>query len=222
MSVTIAPMTRDQCSAVARLHVESIRTGLSAYLGQRFCEALYLAMSDTPHSFVLVATMPGGDVAGFVCGTTSVRGMYRYVLVHGWHRLIPAALAKFLNPIVTFKAIRALLLPWLLRKKATVPTELPEPALVSMAVSANAQGGGVGKLLVAALFQRLRSLGAVACRVWTSEDNVRAKAFYEKCGFIHVADVDHHSGKIRILVARLDMPDRPSSDDPQAVSTGPA
>lgn len=204
MTMNIVPMTGDHCSAVAQLHVEAIRTGLTAFLGRHFCEQLYLAMGDTPYSFVLVAVTPEGDVGGFICGATNVRCMYRHVLLHRWHHLLPPALVKLLNPAVAFRALRAVMLPWMVRRKSSLQVDLPEPALVSMAVSSRVQGGGVGSMLVEALFEHLRALGASACRVWTSEDNARAKAFYEKRGFVHVGDVEHHSGLIRFLVAPLD------------------
>ena len=104
----IVPMATSHAPAVAKLHRLSIKTGLTARLGQTFCERYYKALARTPHSFVLVYVDDAGRVLGFVCGATDTAKAYRHILRR---RLIPlafAAIGKLMRPSVWQKIWTAL------------------------------------------------------------------------------------------------------------------
>jgi ribosomal protein S18 acetylase RimI-like enzyme len=69
--------------------------------------------------------------------------------------------------------------------------QLPEPGaapsrgwhLVSMWVSPQARGGGVADQLVRAVCDAARADGATRVRLWVTDANPRAQAFYQRLGF---------------------------------------
>lgn len=199
----IVSMTASHAPAVAKLHRDSIKTGLTAWLGQRFCEKLYRALADTPHSFVLVYEDETNQVLGFVCGATDTSKMYRSVLRRKFLSLGLAAFGKLIRPSTIGRVLTAAKRPRSFKEGDFAEWNLPEAELVSIGVSPEAQGGGIGAQLVEALFSRFVELGHARCRVWTSGDNLRAKAFYEKLRFTHLGVRQHHSGQIHVFVADL-------------------
>lgn len=199
-------MSSAHAPAVAKLHLSSIKTGLIASLGQRFCERLYWAMANTPHSFVLVYKDDAERVLGFVCGATNTSKMYRSVVRRHLVPLALSAFGKIIRPAVLSRALTTLKRPKQFMEGDFAEWNLPEAELVSIGVCPTAQGKRIGTKLVDALFARMDELGHQRCRVWTSGDNLRAKAFYEKRGFTYLGVRQHHSGAIHVLVADLRVP----------------
>lgn len=195
-------MNKTHLPTVARLQRESIQTGLTAYLGQRFCERLYWGLAHTPHSFVLVYE-EDKEVLGFVCGATNTSRMYRSVLARHFFSLAFAALGKLLRPAVLGKALTAIRRPKTFTSGDFAEWNLPEAELVSIAVDPAAQGKRIGVQLVEGLFARLLERGCERVRVWTVEENERAVEFYQKCGFRWLGMRRHHTGPIHVLVADL-------------------
>jgi ribosomal protein S18 acetylase RimI-like enzyme len=200
--VPVVRMNKTHVPTVARLHRASIRTGLTASLGQRFCERLYWGLANTPYSFVLVYE-EDGLVLGFVCGATNVSKMYRSVLRRRCFSLALGALSKLRRPSVLGSALTAIRRPKAFKGGDFACWNLPEAELVSIGVDPQAQGKRVGTQLVEALFDRLMRMGCNHVRVWTSEENERAVRFYQKCGFRRLGIRTHHSGDIHVFVADL-------------------
>lgn len=199
----IVEMTKAHVSAVAKLHRDSIKTGLTAWLGQRFCEHLYWAIGSTPYSFVLVYEDEQHRPLGFICCATNTSKMYKSVILRHFFSLTLSAISKFLRPSVIKRALTAIERPKMFKAGDFSKWELPEAEVVSIAVSPNAQGRHVGTQLLEAAFKRFRCLGHNKIRVWTTEDNEQATAFYRKRGFKFLGVRHHHSGKIFVFVANL-------------------
>lgn len=202
--MAIVEMTKSHAPAVARLHRRSIRTGLTAWLGQRFCKQVYLGMADSPHSFVLVCEDDRHRALGFVCCAADTTRMYRNVMTRRFLPLILAAIWKVLaRPSVIRDMITAIRRPRRFSQDTFAEVDLPQAEIVSIGVDPEAQGRGIGARLLEAAFARFRDLGFDRARVWTTEDNVQAIAFYQKRGFKLVGARQHHTGGIRVFVADI-------------------
>lgn len=60
-------------------------------------------------------------------------------------------------------------------------------------------GKGYGRLLLAAAVGELKKLGYQEIFLWVLEENLRARKFYEKCGFIPAEhDMEHEIGGKRL------------------------
>ena len=209
--MVVCKMTRRQAPAVAALHRDSIRTGLTAWLGQRFCQVLYWGMANTPHSFVLVCEDEKQKVLGFICCATNTSKMYKAVLARKFLLLAIVTAGKFITRPLVLKSI------WTsLRRPKTFVSgdfaqwDLPEAEVVSIAVLPETQGRGVGTQLVEAACREFRQRGLRRVRVWTSEDNLQATAFYQKQGFSLLGMRQHHTGGINVFV--MDMADESDAD----------
>lgn len=197
----IVPMVNSHAPAVAKLHRLSIQTGLTAWLGQAFCERYYEALARTPHSFVLVHVDDEGGVLGFVCGATDTSKAHRDILKWSLIPLAFSAIGKLIRPSVWKKIWTALRRPAQFQENEANAAELPVAELVSIGVDPAAQGKRIGTQLVDALFERFRQEGVSRCLVWTSDDNTAAQAFYERQGFTRAGVRAHHSGPIHVFVA---------------------
>lgn len=201
--MAILSMAPAQASAVAKLHCESIKTGLTARLGQRFCETLYRGIAESPYGFVLVYEDEQHHLLGFICCATNTSKMYKSVVVRRFFPLMLSATAKFFRVSVIKQALKSVKRPKMFKTGDFSDWDLPEAEFVSIGVSPNAQGKQIGTNLVQAAFERFRRLGYNKVRVWTSEDNKQASAFYQKQGFKFLGVRQYHSGGIHVFVAEL-------------------
>jgi len=197
-------MTKAQSYAVAELHCNSIKTGLTAYLGRNFCSKLYYAMANTPYSFVLVYEDEQHRPLGFICCATNTSKMYKSVILHHFLSLALSATGKFLRLAVLKKALRTIRRPITFKTANFSQWHLPEAEVVSIGVSPDSQGKQIGTQLVQTAFEKFRSLGYNKVRVWTTEDNKQATVFYQKQGFKLLGTRQHHSGAIHVFVADID------------------
>ncbi len=196
-------MRPEDAPAVARLHCNSIKTGLTTSLGQRFCERLYWGMARTPYSFVLVYQDEQERPLGFICCATNTSRMYRSILQRRFISLIASALTRFVRWSVIKSAWRAIGRPKAFKTGDFASWDLPEAELVSIGVSPEAQGKRVGTQLVEVALTRLAEMGCERVRVWTIEENEQATAFYQKRGFKLLGLRQHHGGNIRVFATDL-------------------
>ena len=199
----IVAMTKSHVSVVAELHRNSIKTGLTAWLGQHFCERLYCAIGSTPYSFVLVCEDEQHHPLGFICCATNTSKMYKSAILRHFLPLTLSAISKFIRPSIIKRALTAIRRPKTFKTGDFSKRELPEAEVVSIAVNPDAQGKHIGTKLIQAAFDKFRALGHDRVRTWTSEYNEQATAFYQKQGFKFLGMRRHHSGGIRIFVADI-------------------
>jgi len=196
-------MTPSQASDVAELHRESIKTGLTASLGRRFCKTLYLAMASTPYSFILVCEDGQKKLVGFICCATNTSKMYRDVIKKNFFPLLFSALIRLFSLSILKQAVKAIRRPKKFKTGNFSEWQLPEAEIVSIAVSPQTQGQHIGTKLIKAAFDKLKDLGHFKVRTWTSEDNKRAVAFYQRQGFEMLGMRQYHTGGIYVFVANL-------------------
>ena len=204
-------MANTHIVTVAKLHRNSIKTGLTAWLGQRFCEHLYWAIGSSPYGFVLVYEDEQHRPLGYICCATNTSKMYKNAILRHFLPLTLSAISKFIRPSVIRRVLTAIRRPKTFKMGDFSEWGLPEAEVVSIAVSPNVQGKGIGTKLIRAAFDQLRILGHSKVRTWTSEDNEQAAAFYQKQGFKFLGMRQHHSGAIRIFVADLNKQNQTTS-----------
>jgi GNAT superfamily N-acetyltransferase len=102
-----------------------------------------------------------------------------------------AMLPNVFNPTVYRKVFETLKYPFK-RHESSSDTVESGAELLSMAVDHNARGRGIGKLLVAALDEKMSLMGINGYFVVTHGVDERSSAFYLSCGFTRVAVFINH------------------------------
>lgn len=72
--------------------------------------------------------------------------------------------------------------------------ERDPPTLVGVFVDPRHRGDGTARLLLDAIVARVRDAGASRLRLQVGEHNDRARAFYERMGFVVTGDVEDYPG----------------------------
>jgi len=184
--VTIRPATLGDAETIASLHAAQIETGFLSTLGVGFLRLVYRALLQSALGMVVVADS-GGDVVGFVAGTSDTSAFYREFatqnFLRAFWRLIPAVLRprtwQRLWETLSYGA-----------DDHVAPAEL-----LSMAVAPGARGRGVGSRLVTELLGQGAYLGVDTMRVVVGECNKPAIALYTQAGFVTRKTFQLHAGE---------------------------
>ncbi|HPF69250.1 MAG TPA: GNAT family N-acetyltransferase [Candidatus Krumholzibacteria bacterium] len=176
---------RDEYRTIAGLHAAGITEGFLSTLGEPFLAALYRGIAGGRDSGVIVAR-ENGRVLGFISWARDVKGCYRSVLLRRGLALAWALLPNALRPAFYRKVFQTLRYPadhGGLADGGAAAAPAIRPELLSMAVSSEARGKGVGKFLVAAVDDAMRGLGLPGYYVVTHAVDPRSTGFYAACGF---------------------------------------
>ena len=180
----------------ARLHADGITEGFLSTLGQPFLTSLYQGIGESAGAGVFVA-VEGGTVLGFISYARDVGSCYRQTLRRRFFPMTGALLRQLIKPRVLGSVLETLAYPLLHRgREQTATDDRPAPTvrseLLSMAVSAQARGKGVGKLLVRAVDQALQAEGVGGYFVVTHAVDERSNGFYRSCGFSPTREYRSH------------------------------
>jgi ribosomal protein S18 acetylase RimI-like enzyme len=139
----------------------------------------------TDREAVAVVAEDGRGVAGFAVGVVSVQEFYRrFYRRHGLRAGLAAA-PSLLRPSV----IRGV---WETARYPVLNGSAPRAELLVIAVAARSQSQGIGMRLADEVVRGLRDRGAGQVRVVVGAGNVPANRFYERIGFVHLADIAVH------------------------------
>jgi ribosomal protein S18 acetylase RimI-like enzyme len=200
--VTIRAAVESDAAEVARLHADQISEGFLSFLGPRFLGRLYRRIIRHPDSFLLVADL--GGQAGFIAGSTDVRGLYRQFLVRDG---IPAACSAAPRLIVGWRKVVETLGHGSSDGAGSGGSADPGAELLSVAVAPDRQGLGIGRRLVDAFVHEIEGRSCPAAHVVVGAGNLAAIALYERCGFAIAQRFELHAGTPSLLMRR----DRPTS-----------
>jgi ribosomal protein S18 acetylase RimI-like enzyme len=181
--------TDADAAAAAALHAGQIREGFLTFLGPAFLRRLYRRVARTPDSFLLVVTDETAPV-GFLAGSTDVASLYRSFL---WRDGPAAALTSCGRLLRSGRRVVETL-----RHGTGGAAEGAE--LLAVAVDAQAQGRGAGKLLVEGFLAEMDRRGQDAAHVVVAAGNETAIALYRRAGFQPVERFALHAGTESLLM----------------------
>jgi len=191
-------------SDLARLHRLALPNGFLSTLGDPFIASLYLGISSTPRSVVLVAIDMDGAVLGFISGACDVRACYVSILKRRGLSLLIRLAPSLRHSAVWRRAWETLTYPFRKNDGVSTGSEAVPPGkaeLLSIAVSGKARGKGVGRTLVNALDERFRGFGLEGdYRVVTDALDSQSNAFYERMEFRHELLFKHHGHPMNLYL----------------------
>jgi ribosomal protein S18 acetylase RimI-like enzyme len=190
--VLVRPGTPSDAAAAAGLHASEIAEGFLSRLGPRFLRALYVRITRSDHSFLLVATR-NGEIAGFISGSTDLGGLYKqFMLREG----IPAAVMNAPKLVMSWRHVLETVRHG--EQPATAQGKVCE--LLSVAVDPRHQDQGIGGRLVGEFLEETARRGVDVAQVVVGKHNLRAVALYERAGFVTSQEFEMHRGITSLLM----------------------
>lgn len=173
---------KEDALAMAKIHKAEISGGFLSSLNLAFLSRFYLALVRSPVSFCVVAK-ENNQVVGFVAGTTNLNAFYKYFLAHYFFQSFFILLPKIFSYFK--KILETLLYP---KKEQT----LPEAELLTIAITKQSQGQGLGRLMLAPFIAEMKKRKIAIFKVLVGEELKPAIKFYEKNGFRFVKNISIH------------------------------
>ena len=176
---------------VAALHQEEIDGGFLSSLATGSLSLLYAALARSNCVILLAAirAQNGGQVAGFICGSTDTSRVYRDVLLRSGFRILLTLLPMLLCLGNVIKITETLLYPTRRARE-----DLPRTEILNFCVSRRLQGRGIGRRLFAELMQEFRKRGITRCKIVTGDSQDKARRFYESMNAQRVGGIEIHRG----------------------------
>lgn len=188
---------RDLYQQVARLHVENINQGFLATLGTGFVSLMYQAIDETPASVLLVEERDG-RVVGFVAGGCGMGAIYKRMLRSPF-RLGLALLPSLIRPGRVLRILEILRYS----RGHSLPPNLPEAELLSIAVDASCRGQQIAERLYRRLEEHFRNVGILSFRIIVGEALAPAHRFYLRMGAVSTGRVEVHEGELSTVYVQL-------------------
>lgn len=197
--MTIRPYEAKDAPTVATLHRLSLPRGFLSTLGDRFLGILYGLLARSPRTCVWIAADDQDRCVGFVAGSLDIRASYRHVLSRGIVPLTLAVIPSLVRPGVLKRIVQTM--AYTRRPHdgsdgaltSSIAPETIRAELLSIAISAEARGYGLGRRLVAALEENFRRWDHEGpYRVVTDTEDLRSNAFYVSLGFAKAGEFKHH------------------------------
>lgn len=195
--VAIVSMATDHVAQVAALHQTGIHTGFLSSLGPRFLKQLYKAIPAASSGFVFVGVR-GQDVLGFVACTELLGGLYKQALKKRGLAMGLALVPRAFRPSVFKRIIETLFYP------SKIADDFPKAEVLSIVVDESMRGKKLASQLIARAVAEFRSRGIRKVKVLVWDQNLAAKRFYEKCGFLLAGHCPHHEEVLDVYVMTID------------------
>ncbi|MBN2295735.1 MAG: GNAT family N-acetyltransferase [Pirellulales bacterium] len=182
----IVPLNEEHAVVAAKLHQNGIETGFLSSLGQSFLKQLYIAIPLCDCGFGYAWQEPDGEILGFIACAESTGRLYKQALRRRGIWMAMPLMRYLLHPSV----LRRMWHTW--RYPSQVGEDLPAAEVLSIAVSSEARGKGVGKALMQAALAEFAQRGINKVKVAVWEGNEAANSFYKRCGFELALPHKHH------------------------------
>ena len=180
MDYQIKEMEKEHIRKVVAVHLDSFQGFFLSFLGPAFLRELYSSILEDRFGIYLVA-LDGDQMVGFVAGTARASGVYS--------RLLRQRLIRFGLAVIPAILKRPAIIPRLLRRisdpHGQPPPDLNRGRLMSIAVSPEEHGKGIGQALVKAFLKEssLRDISQVDLTT-DKDENEDVNLFYQGLGFI--------------------------------------
>ena len=194
--VTIRPVGPGDLDDVSRLHMLAFHDSVLARLGQEAVRRNYAWQLDGPHDLTAVVAHRSGRAVGYLFGGVFRGSTIGFLKREKWF-LLRRVLAK---PQLVLHGVgrnRLALAARLLARRTTTPqsedpVRVPDRSfgVLAIAVAPEAQGDGVGELLMAEATARAVTEGFERMHLSVHPENARAIAFYRKLGWAELPDPD--------------------------------
>ena len=175
--------------AVALLHAEYINKGFLSSLGVPFLTLLYEAI-DSDEKSVLLVEKVDDVVVGYVSGTSSMRSIYKQLLMR-----LPRLLWLILPSFFSLSRIRKILEVFFFTKQNKCVVHLPHEELLSIVVTPARQGKGYAEKLFVGLCYYFGNNGANGFHIVVGNHLYQAHSFYLKLGSEPIGEVEVHKGE---------------------------
>ena len=179
----IVPLGGDHIDEVIRIHLAGMGYSLNSRLGRDHMRFLYQTIASYPGGYAGVA-LEGDRPVGVVTGVLDLAKF-----TSGLLRKMPVT--RIATTAVRLLSKPALLREWRKGQVIAAPVFLGgaevRAVLTAIVVDPAIQGKGVGRALVEAFEQFLRTAGVLAYRLDTLIKNERAIRFYRDIGFLEIA-----------------------------------
>jgi ribosomal protein S18 acetylase RimI-like enzyme len=172
----IEPMTVDHASAVAKLHLNNLRTGYRGHSGSMLLRYYYMALVQSGGGSGYVAALDD-CVKGYICGVWDRGIIKKALLKYYWANLaFWGGIQSIFNPRIFFSMVSNI------GSKDHRPDSGYE--LRPIVVSQEMRGEGLASQLVNALLADAEKRQNKSIFLYTEEDNFMAIKFYTKFGFL--------------------------------------
>ncbi len=207
-SVTIELLQRRHLQSLAAAHAACFPDYFLTNMGLPFLQRYYEVYVDFPEAFGVVAVNSGGGVVAFAAGTADL-SRHDAVLMRSHPLAVVWAVTKAaaLNKSVRQQALQRLtrigkVMSRALRgpdKSATAPSGNGSPPLQTMTLTSigvlpDHQGSGLSMTIIDAFEREVHRLGRQRIKASTRFDDPRARAFYEKAGWVVTAVREEANG----------------------------
>jgi len=177
----VQPLKMEHTESIAKIHAEALDGDFLPSMGVGFLETYYKSVLSAGSVFGYVY-FDLDKLVGFVAGSTNAAVMFRKTisgtaLKLGW-KAIPALLR---HPHLLRNVAETFLYPG----REAVVSDKAE--LLVIAVCAENQGEGIGRVLVKALNGEFRKQKVTSYKVSVLESRVGANVFYKRLGFQQTA-----------------------------------
>ena len=185
---------------VAQIHVRSILTGFISKLNPVFVEFLYREIAKSKYAFCYVCE-DESKVIGFICGGLDTKKLFRELILKKGVFLVIPLLRYIMDFGMPRKIVDNIFYPMKFKDK------FPKAEILSVAVSGEAKGTGVGKIIMERAIQEFGRRGITSVKALTDCKNVASNKYYIKSGFDLVSKVKRHDHYLNVYVLEINNKD---------------
>jgi ribosomal protein S18 acetylase RimI-like enzyme len=177
--------------SVIQVHMDAFHGFFLTFLGAAFLREFYMGVCEDPSGIAIVSD--DNSIAGFVVGTVEPSGFYMRLIQKRWWRFAMASMRPVVEkPVIVPRLLRALTLPG-----KTASPGVKMGTLMSLGVSKEFHGNGIGKHLVSSFLENSRKRDVEVVNLTTDAvGNEATNEFYRKMGFTVVSVFETPEGRL--------------------------
>lgn len=164
---------------IAKIHAEAFSDFFLTSLGSGFLNTYYKACLRNSESISVGAVDTNGQIKGFCMGCISSKGYHKKLLMSNFHSfLIQGLLILFSKPFSLLRLVRNL------EKKANYHDDGSYAEILSIAVSPNCKGSGIGRRMIEKFEEQALNKGCKKIALTTDYcNNQDVLLFYKSSGY---------------------------------------
>lgn len=187
---------------IAKLHQLALPYGFLATVPVGLLALIYRGLDSSPGSFIIAATKSEGKIVGFISGSLSLRQALKTITLSRPTTLVSRMLPILASPRKLGKLAELFfysLSPKRVAGELDSDVAVPDFELLSLAVSTDCQGQGIGNLLYAEFIEELKRREIHAFKIIVGQELSNAHIFYNKMGAVCVGQIELHKGDFSCL-----------------------